>query len=270
MKFEGGFLDGQVIHFNKSLNCLIGGKGTGKSTVIELIRYTLDNLSNDEEIREKEEKHIQDVLGIGKISMAIEINSGDRYLIEKTYDDKPRILRTDEEEVDIDIGQFKQEFFNVDAYSQTELLEIARNFKNQLKMIDQYINFENLKLDRESIRKDLSINEGHIVEKADTISELKGKIGEIQTIRERLRGLESRGVKSTLEDHLLWEEEKQILDNMYNSLEKEVQEWTNLQKGHQTNISIPNFKEIENLPEQEILKESIKLLLNSKDEVKLI
>ena len=50
MKFEGGFLDNQVIHFNKSLNCLIGGKGTGKSTILEFIRYALDNLSDNEDI----------------------------------------------------------------------------------------------------------------------------------------------------------------------------------------------------------------------------
>ena len=37
----GGFLDGGVIRFNPNLNVLIGGRGTGKSTVIESIRYAL-------------------------------------------------------------------------------------------------------------------------------------------------------------------------------------------------------------------------------------
>lgn len=268
VKFEGGFLEDQVIHFNKSLNCLIGGKGTGKSTVIELIRYVLDNLSSDEEIYEKEMKHIEDVLGIGKISLAIETNSGDRYIIERIYNDEPRILRVDGEEIDIDIRQFKQDFFKVDAYSQTELLEIARSFKNQLKMVDQYINFGNLKLDRDSIKRDLEINEGHIEEKTSVISELSGKVGEIQTIREKLRGLESRGVKSILKDHLLWEEEKRILENMHDSLEREIQKWRIFQKEYQTNILTPNLKEIENLPKQEILKKSIESLDGSKREVK--
>ncbi|MDZ7261417.1 MAG: hypothetical protein ONB05_04855, partial [candidate division KSB1 bacterium] len=38
-KWEGGFVDGLSIHFNNNINCLIGGKGTGKSTVIETLRY---------------------------------------------------------------------------------------------------------------------------------------------------------------------------------------------------------------------------------------
>jgi len=111
MKFEGGFLDNQVIHFNESLNCLIGGKGTGKSTILEFIRYAFDNLSNDEEISKNELKHIKDVLGNGKISLAIETNSGDRYIIERIYDDDPQILRLNGEETDIDIGQFLNKIF---------------------------------------------------------------------------------------------------------------------------------------------------------------
>lgn len=35
---DGGFLDGQQIHFNPNLNCIIGGRGTGKSTMFEAVR----------------------------------------------------------------------------------------------------------------------------------------------------------------------------------------------------------------------------------------
>lgn len=36
--FGGGFLDGQAIHFSRNFNCIIGGRGTGKSTTFEAIR----------------------------------------------------------------------------------------------------------------------------------------------------------------------------------------------------------------------------------------
>ena len=41
MTWEGGFLSGSGIHFNENLNVLIGGRGTGKSTVIESLRCVL-------------------------------------------------------------------------------------------------------------------------------------------------------------------------------------------------------------------------------------
>jgi ABC-type lipoprotein export system ATPase subunit len=269
MKFEGGFLDDQVIHFNKCLNCLIGGKGTGKSTVIELIRYVLDNLSTDAEILEIETKHIRDVLSIGKISLAIETNSGERYMIERTYDEEPHILSVDGDEISIDIKQFKEGFFKVDAYSQTELLKISRSSKNQLKMIDQYINFENLKSDRDLIINDLETNESRIVEKDSAISALIGKVGEIQTIREKIRVLESKGTKDILEDHLLWEDENRFLHDMYKSLEKELQQWKDLQAETQNNILTDNLKKLENLPKQEVLRKSIELLEDSNDKVRI-
>ena len=36
-----GFPPGCRIHFNENLNVLIGGRGSGKSTVIESLRYVL-------------------------------------------------------------------------------------------------------------------------------------------------------------------------------------------------------------------------------------
>ena len=35
---DGGFLSGQSIHFSRNLNCIIGGRGTGKSTTFEAVR----------------------------------------------------------------------------------------------------------------------------------------------------------------------------------------------------------------------------------------
>lgn len=38
LSIEGGFLDGVRIRFSRNLNCLIGGRGTGKSTTFEAVR----------------------------------------------------------------------------------------------------------------------------------------------------------------------------------------------------------------------------------------
>lgn len=38
LAIDGGFLDGLQVHFSPNLNCIIGGRGTGKSTTFEAIR----------------------------------------------------------------------------------------------------------------------------------------------------------------------------------------------------------------------------------------
>lgn len=43
MKLEGGFLRDQVIHFSPNLTCIIGGRGAGKSTMLESLRACSGN-----------------------------------------------------------------------------------------------------------------------------------------------------------------------------------------------------------------------------------
>lgn len=43
MKLEGGFLKDQVIHFSSNLTCIIGGRGAGKSTMLESLKACSGN-----------------------------------------------------------------------------------------------------------------------------------------------------------------------------------------------------------------------------------
>jgi ABC-type lipoprotein export system ATPase subunit len=43
MKLEGGFLKDQVVHFSRNLTCIIGGRGAGKSTMLESLRVASGN-----------------------------------------------------------------------------------------------------------------------------------------------------------------------------------------------------------------------------------
>lgn len=42
IRFEGGLLDGRRVTFSPHLNCLIGIQGSGKSSILESVRYALD------------------------------------------------------------------------------------------------------------------------------------------------------------------------------------------------------------------------------------
>ena len=41
IRVVGGFLDGINLDFSDGLSCVIGARGTGKTTVLELIRFAL-------------------------------------------------------------------------------------------------------------------------------------------------------------------------------------------------------------------------------------
>lgn len=47
MRLQGGFLDGQIVRFSRNLTCVIGGRGTGKSTFLESLRAASGNTARE-------------------------------------------------------------------------------------------------------------------------------------------------------------------------------------------------------------------------------
>jgi len=78
----GGFLDGLSIDLADGLNCLIGHRGTGKTTVLEFVRYALDEFQPGEAgqlCRRRVETLVKRNLGDGRIRLAIRTKDGLEY-----------------------------------------------------------------------------------------------------------------------------------------------------------------------------------------------
>ena len=75
--FTGGTLDGQKLHFSPELNSLIGIRGSGKSSILEVLRYALD-ISFGE--KASDQKYKQRLVGFTMGSGGkVEIDAIDRY-----------------------------------------------------------------------------------------------------------------------------------------------------------------------------------------------
>ena len=101
LAWEGGFLDGAAVHFNPNLNVLVGGRGTGKSTVVESIRSVLALDAVGDEARKAHEGIVRHVLRSGtKISLLVRAHrpAVREYRIERTIPN-PSLVRDDEGEV---------------------------------------------------------------------------------------------------------------------------------------------------------------------------
>src|SRR3989338_2839455 len=82
--FSGGFLNGQCMGFSPNLNCLIGGRGTGKSTLVEAIRYVFDCPVPLESERDIETMREQVLKGC-TITLIFEDNFGEEYVLKRIY-----------------------------------------------------------------------------------------------------------------------------------------------------------------------------------------
>ena len=120
LEVSGGFLDGLQIDFDDDLNCIIGGRGTGKTTVLELIRYTLDRMPNPNESGiakdsyKAVDKLVKSNLGDGSVKVTIETENGRTYIVQRSYDEKYIVEDENGNPVDVDLRRGR--LFDFEVY----------------------------------------------------------------------------------------------------------------------------------------------------------
>jgi len=204
---EGGFLDGQIFRFNDNMNTIIGGKGTGKTTCIELIRFALGSKHKNPKIQEECQEMVEQVLGNGRIYVLLFTKDKKSYIVSREIDSEAKIMRENGEEVCFDLSHF-QEFFDIEAYSQGELITIAKDIKNQLEMLDKYIDFEKLIDSENNILSSLASNASKLLTNNEEIDKILSKLERLPVLKEQIKIIEDAGLKEYTEDQKKWGDEK--------------------------------------------------------------
>lgn len=99
ISFKGGKLDGSTLHLNHSMNNLIGIRGSGKSSILEAIRYCLDiDLTRNQNVDfEYKTNLVNALLGSGgKITSVLVDDQGKEYVAEKILGDRTNIYKDGE------------------------------------------------------------------------------------------------------------------------------------------------------------------------------
>ena len=93
VSFDGGVLDGKTINLSPELNTLIGIRGSGKSSIVEAIRYALDIPFGDKSLDTDYKTRLVDhVLGSGgKVTVKAVDPRGQRYEIRRINKEMPDV-----------------------------------------------------------------------------------------------------------------------------------------------------------------------------------
>jgi PHP family Zn ribbon phosphoesterase len=138
VSWEGDFLDGVRFSLNPELNCLIGGKGTGKSTVVESIRYAFDLGYRTDEVGGAAKDLLEHAFRSGsKVSLVIETDAParKRYIVERTAPHAP-VVRDGDGQPRPDLEPHT--LVRPCIYGQKEIFGIAQNTRARLDMLDGF------------------------------------------------------------------------------------------------------------------------------------
>lgn len=137
ISFQGGKFDGQTIMFSRELNTLIGIRGSGKSSVLEAIRYVLGLTAQMD--KEYKESLVKNVFGSGgKATLNVIDKHGKRYSVSRIFGERINVL--DKNGNDLNINPIRL-FDGVQYFGQKDLSSSADHENGLLeKLISGRIN----------------------------------------------------------------------------------------------------------------------------------
>lgn len=193
IEFKGGKLDSKKILLSNELNCLIGIRGSGKSSLIEVIRDSL-NLTASDVDRSYKHNLIENLLGSGgQIILKLQNEFQKEYTIKKILREECNIYNSDGEYLDIKLDSIlktplyfgQKDLSSSDDGFELKLLEKLMGEKNKTheesineinyhlkKAIEEYIKFqidsqksEDLESDLKGVQHQLEVFQEHQIDK---------------------------------------------------------------------------------------------------------
>ncbi len=199
---EGAFLnnDGNdfLMHLNPNLNCIIGGRGTGKSALIEAVRYAFDIPYKTDSTQDQSLSLIENTLMPGsKIIVFFKTSDGTVYRIERTKGEVPKVYNPEtSEEIENLLPNMLIADGPLDIYSQKEIYEISKNPEFQLSLIDNYLKEELRHLidDENIIIAQIKLTAQDIINLENDVVDTEERLKILPALLEELERLEKSGI----------------------------------------------------------------------------
>ncbi len=246
--FEGGLLDSKEINFSPELNNLIGIRGSGKSSVLEILRYTL-GISPGEQASDMDYKNglIEHVLKSGGKAVVTVVNEHRKeYRIEKIYGQKEDIY---DDNGRVDAPSVNTVFQKPIYFGQKDLSNKNIDFEADLvkKLIGNKL--ENIQT-RINQKTDEIENIVTALKKLDNLNELKKEVNNsIKDAEYKLRLYKEKGIEDKLRqqsrfglDEAKFKESLNKILNFQNELKSLINDYITF--FHETTFESEENKEI--------------------------
>jgi uncharacterized protein YukE len=192
LNVTGGFLANAQLEFADGLNCLIGGRGAGKTTALEFLRFGL-GLMPDPKANAQRHRAIDGLikanLGNGRLKIELRTKTNMRYSAGRSAHETVQVLN--EVGTAVPISLDRDQIFSADVFSQNEIEEIASSPAAQLELLDRFQEHETATIDREleELQRQLDQSSADLRHIDQEVDDARGRASELPVLQEKLKGL---------------------------------------------------------------------------------
>lgn len=212
VRISGGYLDGLHAVLSGHLDTVIGGRGTGKSTLIECLRFALEVPPKGGQAHKQHTEIIKENLGKEQARVEVELTSaaqhGKRYVVSRRYGESP-IVRDEQGQVSKLLP--RDLLPEIDIYGQNEIYELAQDESRRLRLLERFLpQGEDAQADIDQIQRRMQENAEKLVKNLDEADQLLSQVQRLPKLQEQLQGYDALGLKDKLARVPLLERERVI------------------------------------------------------------
>jgi DNA repair ATPase RecN len=200
ISWTGGFLDGVTIPISGDLTALIGGRGTGKSAVIESLRYVLGLSPIGQDATNDHKAIVDKVLRSGtviKVDVDTVSPTPRTFTIERVVPNPPVVrdasgTATNQQPIDV-VGL-------VEVFGQHELAELASDPASVAGMVQRFAGETGMHATHQDVLAKLGRNRAQLKSAEDARATLQDELADIPRLEEQVQQFKETDVAKRLAD----------------------------------------------------------------------
>ncbi|MBL4608483.1 MAG: AAA family ATPase [Pseudomonadales bacterium] len=262
IRFKSGYLDGLDIELSPHLNAVIGGRGTGKSTLLECIRFALDIRPFGTKAQRQHDEIIKENLGKEKGWVELGITSsalhGRKFTVSRRYGDQT-VIKDDAGKVSP--YSVQDVLPKIEIFGQGEIYDMAQDDAGKRHLLSRFLDANhgehNARLDL--MVSNLSDNRDAIVRAYDNKADVESEVEQLPKLQDQVKQFQSLGIEEKLKVVPQLEKERQLSSRINEEINS-IKTALDTVADSLPDLTFLSETAIENLPHVDLLRQQRKLL----------
>ncbi|MER2473561.1 TrlF family AAA-like ATPase [Photorhabdus laumondii] len=263
IRFVGGYLDGMDIELSDHLNAVIGGRGTGKSTLLECIRYAFDLEPFGKASKAQHDAIVKNNLGLEKGMVEVRVRSatmhGRIFTVSRKYGNQPVVVEN--ENGRISPYHPKDLLPGVELYGQNEIYEMTRDEQSRNLLIKRFLESEHEQFDKAitEVLESLKDNRETIIRALSQKTDVEAEVERLPKLLDQAKQFQALGIDEKLKVIPTLEKEKQLSERVNEEITR-IKEAINILKDSLPDTVFLSDASLEGLPHSDLLKQKRQVL----------